>query len=120
MIGKARNADGTRPGLPVASPAHLMELVTECRRNEPNWSVSSGRQRRDGWELVLTGHLRDACGLSYSEVAARVGVAPSCVGSRLRAHWRLTEESAEYGTRAAALLAESLAVFVEPQDPLAT
>ena len=114
MIDKAGNADGTKPGVAVASPSSLIALVAGHRAAEPCWLVPSGQRRRNGWDLLLTGLLRDACGLSCSAISPHVAATLSGVHARLQTHRKLLGECREYGELAASILDEALSELLPP------
>ena len=111
MVDKAERADGTRPGIAVVSPSHLEAELAARRELSPGWKVAPKRQRRDAWDLMLTGLLRETCALSYREIALRLGVALSCAESRWNAHRQLLQGDQDYAARAATLIDACLEPF---------
>ncbi|MEN8148301.1 MAG: transposase [Planctomycetota bacterium] len=114
MLRKAANADGTRPGIAVVSPSHLTGLLEAARFEDPDWSVGRARARRNAWDVMLSGLLRETCRLSHAEVGARLGLSQSCVRGRVEVHRKLLQEVDEYAERASALISEALEVFARP------
>jgi len=94
---KAQNADGSRPGLPCASPARVQEVIETHAAAEPNWLLVRGTKRLVVWTPMAVGLMRDLACASYKEVQERTGLGPSAVRRAYDAHREWVEEEARYG-----------------------
>jgi REP element-mobilizing transposase RayT len=110
LCERARLADGTRLGQPVAAPSTVLELIQERRIARPTWRIPTGpRANLDAWQAMSVGLLRTVCGLRNREIAAWLAVGESTVTRCLRGSCRLLEQDPTYAAAAADLLAEALA-----------
>jgi hypothetical protein len=73
MMRKSELADGTRPGIPVADEEEVDALLSRARESLGGWRLRRVRAEWDGWHLARVALLRDACGATYREIAARTG-----------------------------------------------
>jgi hypothetical protein len=105
---RAAMADGTKPGVPVISPATLREVIAVNRTRDPGWSVRPGRRQLDAWDLVLGGLSRVLCGMSFRELAQSLGESESSVLRRFRDHLALLADAEEYAIRVAEVAAACL------------
>jgi REP element-mobilizing transposase RayT len=96
MLEKAKSADGTTPGLALASPTYLLDIIAERRLLDPDCKVKVGRRARDAWDLISTALLRELCALSLASVAARQGVGVSTVQARTEVHRKLLAADPDY------------------------
>jgi hypothetical protein len=108
LVSKARLADGADAGYPLVSPGTLTDVLQARERLQPGLTVKPGRQRIGAWKLVRIGLLRVGCGLTFQEIGARAGCAPSSARKALVTHLRLLVEDRAYADQAAAALAEAL------------
>lgn len=69
---KARLADGSRPGLPVADPYSVRHAVSARRRRSPKWEIRRKRKARCAWEVLEAGLLRDLTAATFTEIAVRI------------------------------------------------
>ena len=104
MTRKAKLADGTRPGVPIADPASMLSSVAAERACDPDWRVKPRRNRVVGWDVLAAGLLRLHTGCTYHEVVARTGVTSRTARDRLRAHHDLLLADEGYAGRAADVL----------------
>ena len=74
MEEKTRIADGTAPGLAVASPVTLAEGVRRRSVRDPGRLLILGRRRAPWWEALQAGLLRLCTGLRHEEVGERMGL----------------------------------------------
>jgi REP element-mobilizing transposase RayT len=102
MERKARLADGTNPGLPIASPPSVLASLRVRATPRPPVRLSGGRRGQPYWGVVGATVLRVASGLRHDEIARRLGISPSAVVRRLQAFTSererrpdLVEEAAE-------------------------
>lgn len=105
---RARVADGPDPGLPVCDLRALERRIGQRSSVQP-WSVADGA--RDGWEVARTGLALHLCGLSRSELAARMGCSVPRVGRLFRLHRRLLQDDDRYRRRLGTLARESLRIW---------
>jgi len=108
MTLKARLADGTSPGLPIADPVSVLRAVGTQRALDPDWRVRPRRTRVAGWDVMASGLLRLHSGCTFDEIAARVGATPRAALDRVRAHGELLLADADYAACAARVLQRSL------------
>jgi REP element-mobilizing transposase RayT len=74
---RARNADRIPCGPVLADPATTLRILDNLREQDPCWSTAAGRQRVSVWPILAAGLLRSACGLSFEEMALRLGCSHS-------------------------------------------
>ncbi|HEU4393982.1 MAG TPA: transposase [Planctomycetota bacterium] len=110
MERKANLADGTRPGLPVASPGTLVRCVRDGAGSPAPALVRSGRRGVARREVLLSGLLRVGAGLAHEEIASRLGVPWTRVQVRLRLFRRAVRFDPGFRDEAAALLARALRI----------
>jgi REP element-mobilizing transposase RayT len=110
MERKARLADDTSPGLPVADPASVMAVVARLRQTDPAWEVRLNHHLRDAWLVMSAGLLRDLSSVSFLEMASHLRRSGPSVARYYRCHSRLMLDDPIYarraGTVAEAVLAE--------------
>lgn len=98
MVRKAKLADGTRPGLPMATPEAVAAVVEEHHRGAPDDRVSVGpwaeRSFRDVAIVVL---LRDVAGETYEAVARRGKATLTDAWRRYSEHRHALEADVRYG-----------------------
>ena len=111
---KAMLADGPPDDQPVAAPGALVSALQRQRLEAPDWNLRRNDVLLNGWDVVLSGLLRDACRLSYDDVARTAGCAHATAYARSRAHHEAMANDEHYATRAATLLRAALAEFVGP------
>ena len=109
MHRKASLADGTRPGLPVATPTSVLESVARFRQATPTWEVSLTQKVRDAWLVTTVGLLRDLAGTSWVEAACYLGRSAPNMASLYRGHVRLLSEDALYAERVSMVAHSALA-----------
>jgi REP element-mobilizing transposase RayT len=88
MQRKARLADGTSAGLPVAAPAALQRAARSIPWSEEPRSTRRGRPGGEAGDVALVGLLRDAGALSLQQIAGRAGSDMSKVRRYLAIHRR--------------------------------
>jgi REP element-mobilizing transposase RayT len=110
MTWKANLADGTSPGCPVSSPGTVDVLLAAAAARDPEQRVRLRRNSVSTWPLIRIGLLRTACGLTLSEIAARVGANTSTVHQRVRTHDEVMRADEAYAQQVAAILCEALEV----------
>ena len=108
MERKAALADGTRPGLPCASPGQVSNACSRAVTARPEWCVLRGGIRVSAWEVLRIALLRDIAGLSWSEIGRLVSVADSSVKRRCRIHRAWMESMGEYRKVVGAVAGECL------------
>lgn len=107
MIGRARIADGTEPGLPVADVQTILRLIRERAAGKPIKSVLYNGMKRDVWSLLAAGLLRSVCGQTHQELAQVCHCSASTLYSRCRIHSTLLQTNSEYAQLASEILAET-------------
>jgi hypothetical protein len=95
---KAELADNTAPGLPVATPDVLIAVLADFEIEGPGLIVKQGRKEVCGWALLQAGLLRQACGLTFSEIALRTGISTSQAHVRCEQHQRQVLADDEYAS----------------------
>jgi len=83
---KARLADGVAREAPVTSPAALRGALAVARKAREVWILTQDGRRMDALAVATCGLLRDACGLSYREVAQWAGCSVSTAHARVEVH----------------------------------
>jgi REP element-mobilizing transposase RayT len=114
MLRKARLADGTAPGLPVAGTQTVCEVIDALGRGtDSRITVPGGRQhvRRD---LLLAGLLRELCGVSLAHVARQLGTTDARAKRLFDYHWRCVADVEEYRLHAAEIVTRCLAPLRGP------
>jgi REP element-mobilizing transposase RayT len=109
MVRKAHLADGTRPGLPMATPEAVVRVVDIHDRRSPGIHVVVGRRsERSLRELALVALLRDVAGETFEAIARRTGMTLTEVWRRYAEHRRVVPSDARYGSRVVDLVREAL------------
>jgi REP element-mobilizing transposase RayT len=86
MQRKAELADGTRPGIPCASPTAVLRSWEQRVRAHPEWRLPRGGKPVEVWPVLLVGLLRDLAGSSWTEIRQRTNASPSGIQRRYQAH----------------------------------
>ena len=84
MRAKARLADGTAPGLPVASPLAIRRSIQRLDRGSTEDRVVLLRSSAPRAEVLEAGLLRLCAGLRQQEIADRMGVLLTTAQKRVR------------------------------------
>lgn len=108
MHRKARLADGTHPGMPVASVESTLDAIRIARQNEPHWTVSPTRKPMVGWLILAPALLKALCGLTNAQVASLMEISAATVSKRLADHRTLMIQDASYAEHAGELGREAL------------
>jgi hypothetical protein len=82
--------------------ATLAHVLASARRTAVGLALRCGR-RPGAWDLLEAGLLRTVCGLTYAEVAERLGVAATTAHARVRLHFGALGGAAYAGTAGAVL-----------------
>ncbi|MEN8151880.1 MAG: hypothetical protein ABFS86_18845 [Planctomycetota bacterium] len=101
QMRKCAMADGTRPGVPIVTPATIFDLVD--RDAAATLEASAGERL-----LLATGLMRDACGLSLDEIAGRLGCSLSSAQRWSKRHAVQIAEGGAYAEAAAGILDRAL------------
>jgi len=109
MQRKAFLADGTRPGIPVCDPQSVGRATRIQQEAIGPWSVAKSRKKGGAWRQAEAGLLRDLCGATYREIAARIGCTESSAHGLIRQHCTLCKEDEEYAAQLAILAKKALA-----------
>lgn len=97
MERKARLADGTLPGIPLATPEAVTAVVEAHRRRSPDARISVGpRSERSLWDVVRIVLLRDVAGESLSMIGRRFGASATDVWRRYTEHQGAIGRDLEY------------------------
>ena len=92
MIRKAKLADGSRPGMPVAAVRAVRNVVAHLASRH-RWRYSTKKkQQRNAWPVVETACMRHLCGLTLSETASHLDISPAAVSRRLKLHVELMKD----------------------------
>ena len=111
---KSELADNTSPGLPVATPRVLIEILESAECEGPAMTLKPGRKSFSAWPVLRVGLLRAACGSSFSEISMHMGTSLSTAHQRSKEHLRQMQSCDEYSAVAAKVLSEALARVHEP------
>jgi hypothetical protein len=95
---KAELADSTWPGLPVATPGVLLSALEGIEARRPELTVNPGRKAVSAWSLLRAGLLRQACGLTFKEIALRAGISTSQAHVQCDLHRRQVLADEEYAS----------------------
>ncbi len=96
---KTALADGHRIGVPVCVPSALERALTANLDTLRPWSIVDGTRLIPGEELARIGCLHDMCGLSWENIAKRVGKSTT-IASRLgRMHREFIRSNTAYSDR---------------------
>jgi REP element-mobilizing transposase RayT len=109
MRRKAGLADGSRPGMPVADEEEVEALLERERELSGDWRLLRKRTEWDGWHLARVALLRDACGTTYREIAARTGRSRQDACLSYSRHVELLNADSGYATRLADLAERAVA-----------
>jgi len=108
LAARALVADGTAGGVAVVRPSTVQSVIASESKKEKDWTVSLSGTRRAAWPILTAGMLRDTCGATFAEIAARLDASCGAVRSRAQAHMALLRVDAAYARRAGTLLALAL------------
>ena len=86
----------------LVRPATLAHVLASARRTAVGLALPPGR-RPGAWDLLEAGLLRVVCGLTFAEVAERLGVAATTAHARVRLHFGALGGAAYAGTAGAVL-----------------
>ena len=101
-------ADGSRPGVPVASPESIREVIAERRREDSAWTIHTNREARCGWDVLEAGLLRGLSAATHREFGMLMS-GSACSASRLhQQHRQLQEHDEKYSEVAAGIAREVL------------
>ena len=109
-------ADGSRTGPAIMGPETAEVTVLQFAPNLAAIAVS-GPGRIAPTTLARTAILRDACALSYREVAARTSVTVRAARSRYERHRALLATNPEYAETMTELVAAAMHRFVGALRP---
>ena len=105
---EAELADSTWPGLPVATPGVLLSALQEIETESPRLTVKPGRKAVSAWSLLRAGLLRQACGLTFKEIALRAGISTSQAQVQYDLHRRQVLADEEYASISSDALARAV------------
>jgi len=105
---KCELADGTRPGLPVVTPGTVFDLLETEGETGSDAHLPRIPPRDRG--LLASGLLHEACGLSFLEIATRLGCSTSSAHRWARRHAELVVDGGAYAEIAARALAVALQI----------
>ena len=100
LVAKARVADGSRPGLPVAAPTTVCRVIERRKMREPDWRVGLNRKKRCGWSVLRVGLLRDLTGARYPEIGRRIEAVSQTARRTYELHAELIGEEGDYAMTA--------------------
>ena len=103
MRRKAQLADGTDVGLPVCDSVDVVAVVARERGCEGGWEIVEPGFTHDAWAVAEVGLLRDLCGSTQAEAAARTSTSTSGVARKHARHreWLMRRE--DYAVRVSCL-----------------
>ena len=107
MRRKARLADGSEPGVPVAHPRCVDAAVRGARERSAELLLRP--VRTDGWTEIHAGLLRHLCGASLAEIGVRIGRSTGNAREACRRHLRMLDEHEAYAQQACRLVRIALA-----------
>lgn len=96
LRARARLADGHDRPTMVVDPQSLEVACLEAMAASGPLPVRSGRTERNGWPVLRVGLLRDLCGLTFAEIAARVELPKTSTYSLYEAHQRTVLRAGPY------------------------
>lgn len=112
MIRKARLADGTSPGAPLADLPSVAASIADYRTELLSTRPSVVDKRLVSLDEVLgTALARHLCGLRVVEAASALEVSPPTVTARCRRHLQELTDNPAYAELAAIIAREALARF---------
>jgi hypothetical protein len=104
LMRKTLLADGRPDWLPVVSPEATHAAARLERTRTGGFRFAPNGRARPGWAVLEAGLLRDACRLSYPEIATRTGCSVATAHSRVRAHRAAFAGEPGYAERASEVL----------------
>jgi REP element-mobilizing transposase RayT len=108
MERKARLADGTAPGMAIASPTAVHACVARRRLRDPQRRLGEEFGSAPWWEVQEAGLLRACAGLRQEDIAGRMRLVLSTLQRRLRTFSQATSGAGPFLDEAAELTAEAL------------
>jgi len=101
---KSDLADGTRPGLPVATPPAVRATIASYS-HEP-WSLKASRKSTCAWQTIEVGILRDLTAAPYKTIAAITNKSRTTVARLEKLYRHHISNDAAFRQQAAQLTAE--------------
>jgi hypothetical protein len=118
MRRKAALADGTSIDQPVCDPEAVRSSVAAARESDLAWQVATSQRPSPGWPVVEVALLRDFCGITWSEIALRLGTSiPTALKTYAR-HRQLLVSDAQYARIAAEHAAAAIDASFGARRPL--
>lgn len=108
MKRKALLADGTSPGLPIAEPNTLLKVIFDRLEDAPTRQVKLNGKQRDSALFIKAGLLRWACGITFQEIADRLGCSTSTAHQWVRYHSLLMSRIKDYLECSASIIEETI------------
>jgi REP element-mobilizing transposase RayT len=90
-------ADGTRPGLPMASTAGVLAEFANLRAGRTGLEIVAP----DDWRMLEIGLLRDLAAASYAEIGARFGISAQGASAARARHVSAVRNRGDYARTAA-------------------
>lgn len=109
MRRKALLADGTSIDWPVCDAEDIAALVAVERDVRPTWRLQLSRVSSDGWQLIQVALLRELCGLSWSDIGARMTLSDEGASRCYRRHAQALDADADYASTTSRVAAEAIA-----------
>jgi hypothetical protein len=106
METQAKLADGTPVGIPIVAAAVVIEVLRSAGAGRAPWPLRG--VRRDAWEILTVGLLRDLAGETFGAIGVRLGLSPSVTRSAHQAHRELMSGSSEYAERTGRLAHDAI------------
>jgi len=104
-------ADGAGERRQIVPPCMLEQAIATAKSRASEWRIGRDRRWFSAWPTAEAGLLRSVCGLSYSEVALRLGTPRTTAQSRIEAHLRALRTDPQYASRSSDIAAEAIAIL---------
>jgi REP element-mobilizing transposase RayT len=108
LAGRAALADGMRVGLPICTPAALLDAISRDVQRHGPWYVEEDGRIHHGSEIALVGLLRELCSATWPQVLEHLRIPLSRAHRRGKVHDRMIRESETYGRRVSAISSAAL------------
>ncbi|MCB9881448.1 MAG: transposase [Planctomycetes bacterium] len=100
---RTRRADGTNPGLPVATPRAVVEAVSRSCKDQPPEPLFVRGRRYPLDQIMRTGLARDLTSATIRELACVIGQPKTTVHRWMEVHRTAMESDRDYANRAQSL-----------------
>ena len=116
VVRRAREADGTTPGLPMVNVGSVARVVGVHRTRAPGSTVcGAGKRQVPLWEVAEVGLARDLAGLGFAQTAKAFEIGAGTASRRYGYHTRALREDPAYLAILSELVRQALETCFGPR-----